>query len=152
MNKAISQNTKLNLREAERYLPDASKSAHLRFAERQYRSRIRFTLLKYFYTQNHCRMARLHLLATCAVTLGRFAGFSRTFDEMGEHFLSVNYNNQTRTLEWQQFVEACDENLPIEIRDELWLAAHFKDSNQVLADERLVYILFADLFVAFEYC
>lgn len=97
-------------------------------------------------------MARLHLLATCAVTLGRFAGFSRTFDEMGEHFLSVNYNNQPRTLEWQQFVEACDENLPIEIRDELWLAAHFKDSNQVLADERLVYILFADLFVAFEYC
>ena len=99
----------------------------MRFAKRQHRSRVRFTILKDFYTRNHCRMTRLHLLATCAVTLGRFAGFSKTFDEMGEHFLPLNRDNQPRTKEWKEFVEACEENLPIEVRDELWLAAHFKD-------------------------
>lgn len=141
MEEAITQNTKFDLREAERYLPNARKDALENFAKRQHRSRVRFTILKDFYTRNHCRMTRLHLLATCAVTLGRFAGFSKTFDEMGEHFLPLNLDNQPRTIEWQEFVKACDENLPIEVRDELWLAAHFKDLQDVRA---------SGLYAAFE--
>ncbi len=35
-------------------------------------------------------MTRLHLLASCAVTLGRFAGFSETFDQMGEYFMPLD--------------------------------------------------------------
>jgi hypothetical protein len=141
MDEAITQNTKFDLREAKRYLPDAKKDALENFAKRQHRSRVRFTILKDFYTRNHCRMTRLHLLATCAVTLGRFAGFSKTFDAMGEHFLPLNLDNQPRTNEWQNFVKACEENLPIEVRDELWLAAHFKDLQDVRA---------SGLYAAFE--
>ena len=122
-----------NLTEAKHYLPNADEDALENFAERQHRSRVRFTILKDFYGRNHCRMTRLHLLATCAVTLGRFAGFSKTFDAMGEHFLPVASDNQPRTAEWQKFVEACEENLPVEVRDELWLAAHFKDLQDVRA-------------------
>ena len=94
-----------NLTEAKRYLPKAEKNALEQFAVRQYRARLRFTKLKEFYGKNFCRMTRLHLLASCAVTLGRFAGFSKTFDEMGEHFLPVGRDNQPRTIEWQAFVE-----------------------------------------------
>jgi len=131
-----------NLTEARYYLPKADEDALEKFAERQHRSRVRFTILKDFYGRNHCRMTRLHLLATCAVTLGRFAGFSKTFDAMGEHFLPVGRDNQPRTAEWQKFVEACGENLPVEVRDELWLAAHFKD----LQDVRV-----SGLYAAFEH-
>ena len=130
-----------NLTEAKRYLPKADKNALEKFALRQHRARLRFAKLKEFYGQNFCRMTRLHLLATCAVTLGRFAGFSKTFDEMGEHFLPVGRDKQPRTIEWQAFVEACKENLPVEVRDELWLAAHFKDLQDVRA---------SGLYAAFE--
>ncbi|MGI9054996.1 MAG: DUF4166 domain-containing protein [Pyrinomonadaceae bacterium] len=131
MDKSIIQKINLDLREAKRYLSKADESAQMSFAERQFRSRCRFAELKAFYNQNYCRMTRLHLLASCAVTLGRFAGFSKTFDEMGEHFMPLNRENQPRTVEWRKFIEACREKLPIEVREELWLAAHFKDLKNV---------------------
>ncbi len=131
MEEVITNKIKIDLREAERYLPKADTLEQTNFAERQFRSRCRFSALKEFYSQNYCRMTRLHLLASCAVTLGRFAGFSKTFDEMGEQFMPLNRENQPRTVEWEKFIEACDENLPIEVREELWLAAHFKDLKNV---------------------
>lgn len=131
MDEAIDQKINVDLREAKRYLPNADKSAQENFAARQFRARRRFAELKAFYEQYYCRMTRLHLLASCAVTLGRFAGFSKTFDEMGEHFMPLNRANQPRTAEWRAFVEACGKRLPMEVREELWLAAHFKDLQAV---------------------
>ena len=119
------------LHEARRYLPDADKSAQNDFAARQFRARQRFAELKDFYARHYCYMTRLHLLASCAVTLGRFAGFSKTFDQMGEYFMPLTRENQPRTVEWKNFIEACQQRLPIEVREELWLAAHFKDLQNV---------------------
>src|SRR5215203_5914871 len=131
MEEAIAQNRQINLKEAKRYLPQADESAQTDFAERQFRARCRFAELKKFYAQNYCRMTRLHLLASCAVTLGRFAGFSKTFDRMGEFFMPLDRENRPRTTEWKAFIEACGKNLPTEVREELWLAAHFKDLQNV---------------------
>lgn len=131
MNEAIIQKATLDLREAERYLPRAGETAQNAFAERQFRARRRFAELKTFYNQYYCRMTRLHLLASCAVTLGRFAGFSETFDQMGEYFMPFDRENQPRTAEWKAFIEACEKNMPLEAREELWLAAHFKDLRTV---------------------
>ena len=123
--------TAKNLQEAQKYLPNADEAAHAEFAERQFRARRRFADLKNFYDRNYCRMTRLHLLASGAVTLGRFAGFSKTFDRMGEFFMPFDREKKPRTAEWQHFVEACARELPVEVREELWLAAHFKDLQNV---------------------
>jgi len=131
MDEAIAQNLPIDLNEAKRYLPKADESAQTDFAARQFRARERFAELKKFYARNYCRMTRLHLLASGAVTLGRFAGFSKTFDQMGEFFMPLTRENQPRTAEWQTFIDACTKELPIEVREELWLAAHFKDLQNV---------------------
>jgi len=131
MDEAIAQNLPIDLKEAKRYLPAADESAQTDFARRQFRARCRFAALKNFYAQNYCRMTRLHLLASGAVTLGRFAGFSKTFDRMGEFFMPLDAANRPRTAEWQAFIEACEKKLPTEVREELWLAAHFKDLQNV---------------------
>jgi len=120
-----------DLQEAKKYLPNADEDAQRGFAERQFRARQRFATLKDFYASNYCRMTRLHLLASCAVTLGRFAGFSETFDRLGDFFMPFDRENKPRTAEWQAFVEACEQKLPVEVREELWLAAHFKDLQAV---------------------
>ena len=120
-----------NLTEARRHLPNANEAELEKFAERQYRARVRMLRLKEFYSRNYCRMTRLHLLASCAVTLGRFGGFSETFDQMGEYFMPLDEENQPRTDEWRKFIEACEQQLPVEVREELWLAAHFKDLQNV---------------------
>src|SRR5215207_4185418 len=97
MNETSAQNLPVDLREAERYLPAADDPAQADFARRQFRARCRFAELKRFYARNHCRMTRLHLLASAAVTLGRFAGFSKTFDQMGEFFMPLDAENRPRT-------------------------------------------------------
>ena len=45
--------------------------------------------------------------------------------------MPLTRENQPRTVEWQNFIEACEENLPIEVREELWLDGHFKDLKNV---------------------
>jgi len=131
MDEAITEKPPIDIKEAKRYLPAADEAAQINFAERQFRARQRFAELKTFYDLYYCRMTRLHLLASCAVTLGRFAGFSKTFDRMGEFFMPFDRENRPRTAEWQKFVEACEQEMPIEVREELWLAAHFKDLQKV---------------------
>lgn len=131
MYKKKGQTTEINLLEAEKFLPNADFAGRLDFAERQYRSRLRFAGLKSFYKKYYCRLTRLHLLATCAVTLGRFAGFSKTFDEMGENFLPFDETGEPRNTEWLEYAKSCEENLPLEVREELWLVAHFKDLQNV---------------------
>ena len=134
MSESAVQKPQYDLREAKKYLPNADETAQLNFARRQFRARQRFAELKKFYSVHRCRMTRLHLLASCAVTLGRFAGFSATFDAMGEHFMPLNRENQPRTAEWKNFIAACERKLPLEVREELWLAAHFSDLQNVRAN------------------
>ena len=126
--KAISAK---NLQEAKRYLPNADEFAQKAFAKRQFRARLRFAKLKTFYGENYCRMTRLHLLAATAIALGRFCGVSEVFDEIGESLMPIDSRNQPTTEDWKNYVEACRDNLPLEIRDEFWLTAHFKDIEAV---------------------
>jgi hypothetical protein len=121
------------LQQARRYLPEASQIALTAFATRQLRARQRLTLMLAFYRHHHSRLARLHLLAGCAILLGRFAGFSKSYDDLGEAFMPVDRNGQPRSAAWQDFATACETRRPIEVRDELWLAAHMQDLDAVKA-------------------
>lgn len=120
-----------DLSEARLYLPHGSTEEQSAFAERQLRARCKATLLLNFYRRYPCHLAELHLLATCAVALGRFRGFSPEFDEMGEEFMLAGEDGQPRTVAWQRYVEACDAGRPWQVRDELWIAAHMEDMERV---------------------
>lgn len=120
-----------NLAEARRFLPLSDVSELRDFERRQRRARLRFAKLKTFYAANSCRMARLHLLAAAAVALGRHAAHSEVFDEIGETLMPTGDDDEPRTADWQNFADACRQNLPFEVREELWLAAHFKDFAEV---------------------
>jgi hypothetical protein len=73
------------------------------------------------------------MLAACAITLGRFAGHSRTFNEMGEAFMPVDKAGNARTSHWRQYEEACRLSRPPEVIEELWLEAHMRDLEAVRA-------------------
>lgn len=130
MNAIVHESSTLsakNLREAKRYLPNAGEAELRSFVERQFRARLRLARLKAFYGENYCRMTRLHLLAAAAIALGRFCGISKVFDEIGESLMPIDGQNEPCTEDWKNYVEACRNNLPMKIREELWLTAHFKD-------------------------
>jgi hypothetical protein len=115
------------LQEARRYLPIAPPEELSNFAQRQIRARRRTTILLNFYHRYPCHLADLHLLGTCAVTLGRFAGCSAEFDEMGEEFMPCDLDGVPRSEEWRAYADACDRARPWPVRNEFWLAAHMKD-------------------------
>lgn len=131
MRALTDEQTILDTREARRYLRGVTDADLQAFAERQIRSRRRLAMLLKFYSAHDCRMARLHLLAACAVALGRFAGLSKTFDEMGAYFMPLDESGAARTNEWLEFIQACEQKLPLEVREEKWLAAHFADLQTV---------------------
>jgi hypothetical protein len=79
-------------------------------------------------------MARIHLLTAAAVTLGRFCGFSPTFDDLGDALMPVDEPGRTRTPAWSRYQAACEAAKPGELRDELWIAAHVEDMERVRAD------------------
>ena len=83
-----------------------------------------------FYGKYSCRLSNLHLLATCAVTLGRFAGVSKEFDELGAEFMPATPDGTPRTSVWQDYADACATRRPLETRDEMWLAAHMQDMQR----------------------
>ena len=66
-----------DLREARRYLPLGDAAARDAFAAASFGRCRRLTQLLAFYRANPCRMSRTQLLAACAITLGRFCGYSR---------------------------------------------------------------------------
>ena len=117
--------------EARRYLPESDEADCREFAERQRRARRRLAALKTFYGEYHCRMTHLHLLAASAITLGRFCGVSKVFDEIGESLMPIDKENEPLTKDWKNYTEACRAGLPLKVRDELWLTAHFKDIESV---------------------
>jgi hypothetical protein len=120
-----------DLAEARRYLPLATDDELRAFATRQLNSRMRLTRLVRFYRSYRCRMSRVHLLAACAVTLGRLAGVSETFDKIGELFMPVDAAGEPKGESWRDFVDACKLRRPIQVREELWLAAHMRDLEAV---------------------
>lgn len=122
-----------DIKDARRRLPAAGEAELRAFAARQLRSRWRLTRMLDFYTAHPCRLARLHLLAGCAIALGRFAGYSHSYDKLGEAFMPVDGDGQPLTGEWEEYAAACVARRPLEVRDELWLAAHMKDLDTVRA-------------------
>lgn len=112
---------------AKRCLPGAGEREWILFAHRQYRARHRLTQLLAFYRENPCHMARTHLLAACAITLGRFCGFSKSFDCIGEALMPILPEGGARTPLWQEYRVVCRAGRPREVREECWLAAHMAD-------------------------
>jgi hypothetical protein len=76
-------------------------------------------------------MARVHLLAASAVMLGRFWGMSAPFARLGEAVMPVDTSGQPRTQAWEAYARACEEELPLEVRDERWIEAHMRDVARV---------------------
>jgi hypothetical protein len=123
-----------DLQDTRRFLLGASDVAKTEFALRQLHARRRTTQLLRFYRSFPCGMARLHLLTSCAVTLGRLCGYSKEFDEMGEYFMPVSREGIIRTREWDAYLQSCTAGHPAAVRNELWIAAHMNDMNMVQRD------------------
>jgi hypothetical protein len=119
--------------DAARFVEEASR---LEFARRQLRSRRRLALLIAFYARSRCRMANVHLLAAHAITLGRFCGVSASFDAIGDELMPVDDDGAPRSAAWAAYAEAGAAKRPVDLRDELWLAAHVED-NERLREKRL---------------
>ena len=85
-----------DLAEARRYIPEAGTVELMAFARRQLRARLRLTRLMAFYRAYPCRMAHPHLLATGAVTIGRFCGRSAAFDALAEALMPVEPAGRVR--------------------------------------------------------
>jgi hypothetical protein len=122
-----------DLEAARRYLPRASREDVEAFARRQLGARRRLTSLLDFYRTNRCRMARIHALTALAVTVGRFCGYSRSFDAIGEALMPIDPGGEPRTEDWREYRSACAAGRPLELRDELWMKAHVRDMDAVRA-------------------
>jgi hypothetical protein len=120
-----------DLEEAAGHRPAALPAEQRAFALRQLRARRRLTLLLAFYRRCPSRMARIHLLTAAAVCLGRFCGYSATFDAMGEALMPVDGEGRPLTEPWAGYAKACADGRPRELRDELWIAAHVEDMERV---------------------
>jgi Domain of unknown function (DUF4166) len=125
--------TPADLEDAAEYLGAAGPEEHAAFAARQLSARRRLYLLRSFYGSCRCRMARIHLLTGAAVVLGRFCGFSATFDAIGAALMPVTDTGAPRTPAWSHYRAACDARKPRDLRDELWIAAHVEDMEHVRA-------------------
>ncbi len=123
-----------DLEAARAYVPRASPDEIEAFACRQLRARRRLAALVAFYRRNPCRMARIHLLTAAAVTLGRFCGFSPTFDAIGEALMPAGEDGCPRGDGWRGYEAACRSLRPFEMRDELWMAAHVRDMEVLRND------------------
>ncbi|HVE83638.1 MAG TPA: hypothetical protein VND93_12345 [Myxococcales bacterium] len=100
-------------------------------ATRQREANDRFDRLVRFYASHGCRMSRVHVLTAAAVTLGRFCGLSESFHRIGEALMPITEDHRLRTRAWRAYARACERGLPVEIRDELWIAAHLRDMERV---------------------
>jgi hypothetical protein len=122
-----------DLEAARRYLRGASREELETFARRQLGARRRLTVLLDFYGANRCRMARIHALTALAVTVGRFCGYSPSFDAIGEALMPLAPGGEPRTADWRDYRTACAAGRPLELRDELWMRAHVRDMEEIRA-------------------
>ncbi len=119
------------LADARKWLPGTASTEDLHaFVLRQRASRRCVALLADFYRAHPCRMARVHLLVASAVALGRFWGVSAPFARLGAAVLPVDAQGRPRTTAWASYARACEENLPLEIREERWIEAHMRDASE----------------------
>src|SRR5687767_12363913 len=116
-----------DLREARRYLPRAADAELRAFARRQVGARQRLARLLRFYGGHPCRMTRIHLLTASSVVIGRFCGFSDSFNALGEAIMPVDDAGRPRSVAWDEYRKACASGRSWTLRDELWLEAHAQD-------------------------
>jgi hypothetical protein len=84
-----------------------------------------------FYRSAPCRMARVHVLTSCMVVLGRFASVSRAVDEIGGAVAPLDARGRPRSRAWRRYADACRAGRPFEVRDELWIEAHVRDIEEI---------------------
>ncbi len=116
-----------DLDEARRYLPHGFEAEHHAFAHRQLSARARLSRLLNFYERHPCRMAHIHLLTASSVVIGRFCGFSDTFNALGEAVMPVAEAGRPRSAAWEDYQKSCASGSSWTVRDELWLEAHAQD-------------------------
>ncbi|HLK60398.1 MAG TPA: hypothetical protein VKU00_27805 [Chthonomonadaceae bacterium] len=113
---------------------EAGEGEREAFARRQRNARRRITQLLVFYREHPCHMARTHLLAACAITLGRFCGYSEAFDRIGEALMPLTPEGALCTPLWEAYAADCKAGRPWEVREERWLAAHMADLRAIQAE------------------
>lgn len=119
--------------DARRWLGRATPEAEAGFCARQGAALARIAALEQFYAEHDCRMARLHRLASTVVVLHRFPGLSPAFDRIGALIQPVDADGP-RGARWQAYARACTAGRALEVRDELWIAAHAEDLRVVRAE------------------
>jgi hypothetical protein len=62
------------------------------------------------------------------VALGRFWGVSAPFARLGGAVMPMDASGHPRTQAWEAYARACQDGLPIEVRDERWIDAHMRDT------------------------
>jgi hypothetical protein len=122
-----------DLRDARRYLRSGCRAEREAFARRQLATRNRLARVLTFYGRCPCRLARVHLLTSASVAVGRLCGYSETFNALGEFIMPVDAAGEVRSAAWARYRDACLGGRPPEVRDELWLAAHAADWRELRA-------------------
>lgn len=122
------------LAEARTSLGQADPAALRGFAARQRAALARLGALEAFYASHKCRMARLHGLASAVVVLHRFQGASAVFERIGALIHPLTDDGAPRGPRWEAYARACRLGRAIEVRDELWIAAHAADLAAVRSE------------------
>src|SRR5262249_51958922 len=99
--------TDADLRDARRYLRRGSRAEREAFARRQLAPRDRLTRLLAFYGRCPCRLARVHLLTSASVVVGRLCGYSETFNALGDFIMPVDASGEVRSAAWAGYRDAC---------------------------------------------
>lgn len=119
------------LADARQLLGEGAEAEKLAFAARQRAALSRLGALEAFYSRHSCRLSRLHLMASSVVVLCRFQGHSPALARVGELIHPVDAHGRPRNRRWEAYVAACEQGRAIEVRDELWIAAHVPDIQEV---------------------
>jgi hypothetical protein len=104
------------------------------FVARSRRARDRSARISSFYGRYPSRMAVLHRLAGAGIALMRFAAVSEVFDLIGDALVPVDDDGRPRNAAWRAYVEAFEQGLPADVREERWLSAHLADMERAKAD------------------
>lgn len=119
------------LADARAHLGEGSDEDVQAFARRQGAAVARHDALERFYGANGCRMAVLHSLGGAVAVLSRFPGASAAFERIGDLLQPIDAEGRPRDARWKAYARACELGRALEVRDELWIAAHVVDLQQV---------------------
>lgn len=119
------------LGDARAHLGDATDEEVRAFAQRQGSAVARYAALERFYQSNPCRMSVLHCLGGAVSVLSRFPGTSTAFERIGMLLHPLDAEGRPRGARWEVYARACELGRALEVRDELWIAAHVADLQEV---------------------